>query len=74
MILNQYGKPVSRDGLSLSSMQALQAAALEAMARSCDFAHEIQGRVLDHRGDPVFSKLPKIGSTVQVRMPVRFAK
>jgi hypothetical protein len=73
VILDQYGRSAQRPIFQPDIIAAISRGMVEVLRNERDFALEVQGLVVDHRGDPVYSKLPKIGETIQVKIPVRFS-
>jgi hypothetical protein len=72
MILDQYGRRVSRPMLVPEIMAAVGQHAAETLRNSIEFMREFRASsIVDSRGNP-FQRATAIGNAVQVKMPYRF--
>lgn len=73
MLLDHRGRPIAVTAeISASFMHDWNRRVLEAQQQSVEFIDELQGRIVDDRGRPVFSKTYKIGDTITAQKPYRF--
>ena len=75
MILDQHGNPISADytGWKHPELDIVARSAFRRMRANDTFFDQMQSRIVDERGNPVYMAGFKIGDTVEVKRPARFS-